>query len=167
MRMKNKSIRLTIWVTFAVLIVALNYTFAAAQDQSATTEEKTATLIKSQEYVFTARTALPMKGSSRNLTSEYNLTVTPDSVISYLPYFGRAYTAPMDPTKGGIQFTSTDFGYRVDDLRKGGWRITIQPKDEKSVRQMILTVSEAGYGTLQVVSNHKQPISFYGVVGGR
>lgn len=151
----------------ASVIVVFNYTFAAAQGQSTTTEEKTASLIKSGEFVFTARTALPMRGSSRNLTSEYELSVSRDSIVSYLPYFGRAYTAPMDPSKGGIQFTSTDFGYRVDDLRKGGWRITIQPKDEKDVRQMVLTVSEAGYGTLQVVSNHKQPISFYGVVGRR
>lgn len=165
--MKRQSIWITTWAAMVVMMVIFTDRSGLAQDQSVTPEEKTATLIKSSEYVFTARTALPMRGSSRTLTSEYNLTVTPDSVVSYLPYFGRAYRAPMDPSKGGIQFTSTDFGYRVDDLKKGGWRVTIQPKGEDDVRQMILTVSESGYGTLQVVGNHRQPISFYGIIRGR
>ena len=41
------------------------------------------------------------------LSPYYYLKVSKDTVVAYLPYFGRAYTAPADPTEGGIKFTST------------------------------------------------------------
>jgi hypothetical protein len=81
-----------------------------------------------------------------------------------VPYFGRAYTAPMDPTKGGIQFTSTKFEYKETKRKKGGWEILIKPKDTQDVSQMVLTVSETGFASLQVISNNRQPISFSGYV---
>jgi hypothetical protein len=98
------------------------------------------------------------------LTSDYSLTVRKDSVISYLPYFGRAYTAPIGKTSGGIEFTSTDFVYTSKQNKKGGWQIEIKPNDETDVRQMLLTVSKNGYGSLSVTSNNRQAISFNGYI---
>lgn len=79
-----------------------------------------------------------------------------------MPYFGRAFVAPMNPSEGGIRFTSTDFNYTVKDRKKGGWDIAILPKDAKDVRQMLLSVTESGYGSLQVISNNRQQISYNG-----
>ena len=87
-----------------------------------------------------------------------------DTLISQLPYFGRAYSAPMDMKGGGIEFTSTDFAYTLEAKKKGRWSISIEPKDEKDVRQMILSVSENGYASLQVLSNNRDPINFNGIV---
>jgi len=134
-----------------------------AQDK----KDKIKELVEAQSYVFKAQTALPMSGRTRQLTGEYNLQVAKDSLISYLPYFGRAYVAPMDPTKGGIQFTSRKFGYTVSNGKKGGWTISIKPTDAGDVRQMTLLLSEDGYGTLQVTSNNRQPITFNGYVTAR
>jgi hypothetical protein len=123
-----------------------------------------AELIKSRQFVFKAQSATPTSGRSRQLTSEYGLRVKPDTVISALPFFGRAYSAPIDATKGGIDFTSTDFEYEETEGKKGGWDIEIKPKDHKDVQQMFLSIAESGYGTLQVRSNSRQNISFYGYV---
>ena len=56
-------------------------------------------LVDSQNYVFVAQSAMPMSGRVRQLTPDFDLKVTKSSIVSYLPYFGRAYTAPIDPTQ--------------------------------------------------------------------
>ena len=44
--------------------------------------------------------AVPMAGRSVNLTSPYSLEIHGDSILSYLPYFGRAYSAPYGGGEG-------------------------------------------------------------------
>ena len=124
--------------------------------------EDLSSAIDSKHYIFKARTALPMSGRSRQLSSEYDIRITGDTLVSYLPYFGRAYAAPMDPSRGGIQFTSVKFEYDVVKREKGGWNIRLRPQDVKEVREFILTVSAEGYGSLQATSINRQPISFNG-----
>lgn len=135
-----------------------------APDKKAIKAQHIKTIIDSQNFVFKVQSATPMSGRTRNLTSDYDLTITTATITSYLPYFGRAYTAPIDPSQGGLNFTSKDFDYKAEPRKKDGWDITIKPKDYRDVQQMILTVSSSGYGTLQVTSTSRQPISFYGYV---
>jgi hypothetical protein len=138
--------------------------------QSRTEDKKAAKLaaikniVESQNYIFKAQSASPMSGRVRQLTSDYDLKVTKESIVSYLPYFGRAYSAPMDPTKGGIQFTSKNFDYTLTPGKKDGWSVLIKPKDYSDVQQMTLTISSTGYASLQVTSTNRQPISFNGIV---
>ena len=49
-------------------------------------------LIESENYKIDVNTAMPMRGRSIPLTSSYSLEIRNDSVISYLPYYGRAYS---------------------------------------------------------------------------
>ena len=121
-----------------------------------------ADLIKAQNYVFVAQTASPSRGGLRQLDPGYDLVVKKDSVVAFLPYFGRSYNAPTDPTQGGIKFTSTDFEYNLKDRKKGGWDIQIKPKDNKDVRILQLSVFENGSASLIVTSNSRQNISFNG-----
>jgi hypothetical protein len=120
--------------------------------------------VESQNYVFKAQTVMPMSGRTRQLTSDYDLKVTKESIVSDLPYFGRAYSAPIDPTKGGIEFTSKDFDYTLTPNKKDGWTALIKPKDYRDVQQMTLNISSTGYATLQVTSTNRQPISFNGII---
>src|SRR6266478_4179213 len=121
-------------------------------------------IIEAKEYIFHAQAALPSSGPTRQLTSEYDLKVSKNSVVSFLPFFGRAYSLPYGSTEGGFNFTSTKFDYSVTNRKKGGWEISIKPKDVADFREFSLTVSENGYGTLQVISNNRQPISFTGYI---
>ena len=120
--------------------------------------------IDSKQYVFKARTVMPASGSSRQLTSEYNLTVNQDSIVAFLPYFGRAYVAPIGKTTDGINFTSTDFSYKVDETKNGGWMIGIRTKDAGDVQQVNLNLSKNGYGTLHINSQNRQSISYTGKI---
>lgn len=123
-------------------------------------------LLDSKEYIFKAQSTTSLRGSFQQLTSEYDLRLYGDSVVSYLPYFGRAYTAPLDSRESGIQFTSTQFDYNVSG-RKNGWDVTLRPKDVSSIQQMILNVTKSGRASLQVTSTNREPISFNGIIVGR
>ncbi|MFN2438371.1 MAG: DUF4251 domain-containing protein, partial [Chitinophagaceae bacterium] len=114
-------------------------------------------LIESKNYVFRARTVQPISGSIRHLTTEYDMRVMGDSIVTYLPYFGRAYSAPVSLTQGGIQFTSTDFNYNIESKRKE-WEIVIKPKEAIDVRELILRVYKNGSASLMVSSNNRQAI---------
>ncbi|HTI94274.1 MAG TPA: DUF4251 domain-containing protein [Puia sp.] len=152
---------------FALLIFLTPFVTSA---QSGTEDKKAAKLaaiknmVESQNYIFKAQSASPMGGRVRQLTTDYDLKVTKETIVSDLPYFGRAYSAPMDPSKGGIQFTSKNFDYTLTPGKKDGWSVLIKPKDYSDVQQMTLTISSTGYASLQVISTNRQPISFNGAV---
>ena len=117
--------------------------------------------IEQQQFIFRAQTAMPMKGRSINLTTSYDLRVTTDSLISYLPYFGRAYTAPINPSEAGLQFTSVNFEYNAR-FRKKKWEVTMRPRDYLDIQELSLTVFSNGRASLRVTSNSRQPITFDG-----
>jgi hypothetical protein len=123
-------------------------------------------LLENKEYIFKAQSVTPVRGGARQLTSEYDLRLLGDSLVAYLPYFGRAYSAPIDLKESGLQFTSTDFGYELSS-RKKGWDVVLRPKDVSSVQQLVLMVSSSGRATLQVTSTNREPISFNGIVLSR
>lgn len=86
-------------------------------------------LVDAQRYVFVAQSESPQAGGVRQLTSLYTLTVLPDTIISDLPYIGRTYQATSGSSDGGIKFTSLKFEYSARDKKKGGWQISVKPKD--------------------------------------
>lgn len=121
-------------------------------------------LIDGQNFIFRAQSVTPQTGNLRQLNSDYyTLRITKDNVTSDLPYFGRAYSAPIDPTQGGMQFTSKQFDYNVA-AKKRKWEITIKTKDINDATQMFLTVYDNGTAYLQVNSTNRQPISYNGVI---
>jgi len=154
--MKNKKPYL---ICLAISILAGSF-MAKAQKKSPDEIKK---IVESQNYVFKAQWANPQASISRQLTSDYDLTIAGDTVISYLPYFGRAYVAPIDPSEGGIRFTSTKFDYKLSQNGKS-WKVMIKPKDSPGVQQLYLEIFDNGNATLQVVSTDRQAISFNGYV---
>lgn len=119
-------------------------------------------MINSGRFTFMAERVNPMRGTSRNLTSVYDVKINKDTVDCYLPYFGRAYQAPMDPSQGGLMFKSLDFSYNITLSNKDEWQVYIDPRDNSQVQQMIFHVFGNGNATLNVQSTHRDPISFYG-----
>jgi hypothetical protein len=143
------------------------------QERKAARIAEVKALVDAQNYVFSANYVNPMRGVGRALTSEYDLTVTKDTIIAFLPYFGRAYVAPAyGSTDGGIKFTNTHFTYASKAGSKGGWTITIKPtnkniSDAKDVQSMVLTISPDGYASLRVLSSNRDAISFNGTIEKR
>ena len=135
-----------------------------AQDKESDKEVATRNLLDSQRYVFHAEYVLPSSGRQRYLSTDYTVRVSKDSIICDLPYIGRAYTAPINPSEGGIKFTSTDFELLSKEGKKGRRDITIKTKDQTDTQQLFMTVFTNGTASLQVTSNNRQPISFNGYI---
>jgi hypothetical protein len=150
-----------------LLITGAGLTIANAQssskDKKAAKEATIKKGVDAKRYTFLANYVLPQRGGGRQLTSEYDLRVTPDSVISFLPYFGRAYfNVPYGGGDGGIKFTSTKFTYERKEKKKGGWEITIIPSDVKNLSRLLLYISPDGYASLSVNSVNRDFITFDG-----
>jgi len=126
-------------------------------------------MVENVNYVFKANYVSPQRGGSHMLTSDYDLKVSKDTLNVFLPYFGRAYVAPVDPTEGGIQFKTTKFDYKAKTNKKGGWDVVITPKgrnaaDMTDVQTFRLSITSSGYATLNVISSNRDPISFDGYI---
>lgn len=124
-------------------------------------------LLESKNYIFMARQAYPQTGVTRMLTSDYDLTVRGDTLIAFLPYFGRAYTAPANAAEGGIKFTSTKYKYDVSK-KKDRWEVKIKPADVSDVQEVDMDIFDNGTARVQFINTNRQPISFDGyVVAGK
>lgn len=141
-------------------VMLLSLSVQSQNIQPVSTED----LIESQRYVFTAQSAQPLRGRQVQLTSIYTLWVSRDTVTADLPFFGRAFAAPLDPDKAGIHFSSTDFTYAVMKRKKGGWDIQIRPKDNRDISQLFLSVFANGNASLQVSSRDRENISYQGYI---
>ena len=158
MKNNNLYIRFSLFGMFMILCF-----FTAKSQEPERSEMKE--MVQSGNFTFKARTAYPLSGRTRHLTGNYDLKLANDSIIAYLPYYGRAYTT-LGVGQGGINFTSTDFKYKVEP-QKSGWDVIIEPNDTQDVRMMILSISENGYATLRVNSQNRQSISFNGNITGQ
>ena len=119
-------------------------------------------MLNSQRFVFVAERVNPLRGSSRILTSSYDVTIKNDTIISYLPYFGQAFQAPSNPSKSPLEFTSYKFSYNIKLNNKDDWQVYITPKDYSEVQQLIFEIFGNGTATLNIQNLHSDPISFYG-----
>jgi hypothetical protein len=152
---------------FVLMLVIVN---AKAQQtaKQIKQQEKAASIknkINQQTYTFEAQYEQPLRGGQRYLTSEYDLRVKKDSVIAWLPYFGRVYMdVPYNPTDDGIKFSSTKFDYKITEKKKGGWIIAIVLHDVRRTQNLLLDVSTNGSATLQATSNSRDPITFLGYI---
>jgi hypothetical protein len=156
---------------FCILFIcafSVSYAQATKIDKKAVKAAEVKRLITSGNYAFKATYVIPMSMSPRNLTSDYDVTVTPDKLDVYLPYFGRAYAAPRDLNDGGLKMNTANFK-NVTVNKKGTWEITIKPTTDnppgvKDIQVLYLTVNPDGYASLRVTSLNKQPISFNGYI---
>lgn len=166
---------------FKYLVSAIAVMFVALSAYAQTDNAITANMIATKQFTFIATSATPMnaqdiskimgkmqggaQSSLINLSGDgYELKVTPDSIVAYLPYYGRSYVAPISPSDGGIKFISKKFDYKNSKGKKGNWNIDLNIKDTSESYRLNLTVSENGYASLSVSSNNKQSISYQGNV---
>ena len=122
-----------------------------------------ANAVNTSSFVFKATYAHPTGFSSRHLSPYYEVDVSPDTVDVYLPYFGRAYKAPMSPNEGGYRFTSVDFDYIVEPGgRSGNWNVIIKFNDLDRSVSFNFDIWENETARLSVMDTNRQGISFQG-----
>ncbi len=120
--------------------------------------------IVTKQFIFMATSVTPMRGQTRFLDPTYDVRLKKDSVLSYLPYFGVAQTAPLPNENSGISFTSTNFDYSYISKKKGSWDVQVNFKDQTATREFHFLIYDNGNASLDVISNNRDPISFKGYI---
>lgn len=120
-------------------------------------------LVEGKHFVIDVNRANPMSAETVFLTSSYNLEIRGDSIISYLPYFGQAYSVPYGGGNGLI-FTGTATNYEVKYTKKGEARVHFRVKTNEDSYTFNLQVYSNRSATINVMPVNRQSISFYGEV---
>lgn len=160
--MKNSKIKNFVAFSMAILLSFLLSQCSSSKKVTKLNSDEVANMVDSSRFEFVAERVIPMRGTPRVLNSYYDAIVKKDTLKCYLPFFGRAYQAPMDLSNGGIQFTSTNFTYKVDAKKNNAWNVTIKPNDNTNVQQLYFNIFGNGSASLNVVSTNRDAISFSG-----
>ncbi len=122
-------------------------------------------LVDSQHFTFEAQGVTPSTGEYRNLTSfEYSVHVTRDSLTCYLPYSGKVMMALSNTIPDQLNMKSHKMTYKVKTAKKGGWYVTIRPKDDTSIQEFEFDIKQDGTTNLTVTCPMLDPISFNGYI---
>ncbi|MBS1757549.1 MAG: DUF4251 domain-containing protein [Bacteroidetes bacterium] len=152
-------------VLFFLLII--NVTVLRAQAKNVEADSSSInSMVDNKSFLFVATDVTPMSGKIRYLTSEYDLKVLPDTISTYLPYFGRVTNPGLAIVNGdgGIKFEATDFTYAVTNGKKGRKNIEINIKGNIDAYKLSLIVFPNKKANLFIVSNGRQPISYGGYI---
>jgi hypothetical protein len=121
-------------------------------------------LLNSKNYRFIPQSVQTQTGRSIQINN-YSLEIRNDTLVSHLPYYGKAYSGNIGDTDGPLNFKATNITYTSKAGKKDRTEINIRPEDGKvDAQEFFLTVSASGYGNLSVRFNNRQPVSFYGEV---
>lgn len=118
-------------------------------------------LIESENYKIDVNTAMPMRGLSIPLTSSYSLEIRNDSVISYLPYYGRAYSIPYGGGDG-LNFKAVLKEYSMKMDKKGNAVIEFIARNPEDRYEYRVKVFPNGSASIDVNMQNRQSISFQG-----
>ena len=117
--------------------------------------------IQSGHYEIIVNQVNPMCGRTRQLTSEYSVRVSGDSSYVYLPYFGRAYSAPYGGD-GGIKVAALMDNYKVDYKEGKNYSISFTAKGANDTFQFSISIWTNGSSSINVTSNNRQAIGYIG-----
>ena len=139
----------------------------------ATSEEKAAQMaelsanvtnaLNNRDYKIAIDKMCPMRGSSRHVSFGYSVEVRNDTLISYLPYFGRAYNVPYGGGKG-LNFTAPIESYQEFMKRNGQRHIEIGVANDEDTYFYIIEVFDNGSSSVDVRARQRERISYSGNV---
>lgn len=118
-------------------------------------------IVDSKQYKIEVNYAHPQSGRLINLTSNYSLTIKNDSLDSYLPFFGRAYSIPYGGGDGLI-FKSSIKKYEIEKEKKKEIRIKVETVTPEDSYTFFITVYKNLSADINVMMNKRSSIRFTG-----
>lgn len=95
------------------------------------------------------------------LVTDYNIRISGDSIYSYLPYFGEAYTAVIG-RQDGLVFDEPLTGYKISEKSRGYTEIKFTTQTFEDRYEYTIEVYPNGRSYLSVYPDRKSSISFDG-----
>ncbi len=147
---------LTAWVMLVGCATAEERAARAAEQAKAV---KTA--LQERNYQIAVNRMYPSRGASKTVSSGYSVEVRNDSLISYLPYFGRAYDVPYGGGNG-LNFSAPIRNYKESQTKSDLRHIEIDVKNDEDTYLYTLDIFDNGSTDINVRSRQREPISFSG-----
>ena len=147
---------LTAWVMLVGCATAEERAARAAEHAKAV---KTA--LQERNYQIAVNRMYPSRGASKTVSSGYTVEVRNDSLISYLPYFGRAYDVPYGGGNG-LNFSAPIRNYKESQTKSDLRHIEIDVKNDEDTYLYTLDIFDNGSTDINVRSRQREPISFSG-----
>lgn len=118
-------------------------------------------MIEGGRFAIDVNRAVPMSGRAINLNSSYSLELNGDSVVSFLPYYGKAYSVPYG---GGnsMDFKTTFSEYDLSYNKKGTATMKFRARTDDDTYAFTIEVFSNGSSTIRVTPVNKQGIIYYG-----
>lgn len=158
--MKN---RFVLFLMLTILLQGCRSVEWTARKQQKALQVKT--MVEAFDFTFEALTAHSMRFQQIQLSPDYTLDVSQDTLKAYLPFFGQAYVAPMNSTEGGIKFTSTNFARELIYGKKAGnWKVKFKTLDTQLPVELFLDIWDNGTAHLVVNDPNRQAMSFDGFI---
>lgn len=114
-----------------------------------------------RHYKITINRMNPRRGPSVSVSNDFSLEVKGDTLISYLPYFGRAYSIPYGGGKG-LNFTAPIKDYQEEKGHKDGTLIRMTVDNEEDLLTFNIEVFSNGNTTIDLTMRDKESISYSG-----
>ena len=152
-----------LFVMALVLVVAgcSSLTSAEKAARQAAQQRAVAKALDSRHYKIGVQTMFPSRGTARQVSYGYSVEVKGDTLVSYLPYFGRAYNVPYGGGKG-LDFTALISEYKAEKDKNGRMHISILVNNEEDNLIYVLTVFDNGQSSIDVRAREREPISYSG-----
>ena len=157
--MKNK-----IQCVFPLLVMVMFIGCKISEEKAAQMAELSANVtnaLNNRDYKIAIDRMYPMRGSSRHVSFGYSVEVRNDTLISYLPYFGRAYNVPYGGGKG-LNFTAPISSYQEFMKRNGQRHIEIGVTNDEDTYFYTIEVFNNGSSSIDVQARQRERISYSG-----
>lgn len=122
---------------------------------------KVISALNERRYKIDVERMYPPRGTSKSVSYSYSVEVRNDSLISYLPYFGRAYNVPYGGGKG-LNFSAPISSYQEIEKRNGQRHIEIGLSNEEDIFLYTIEVFDNGRSSIEVQSRQRERISYSG-----
>lgn len=117
--------------------------------------------IENRRFTINVDRMYPMRMPARHLSSTYSLEIKGDTIVSYLPYFGRAYNVPYGGGKA-LNFTGIMSYYEPRQGKRDETRIEIGVENEEDTYVYTLSIFSNGNTSIDVFSRNREQIAFSG-----
>lgn len=157
----KRVIYLSLIIAFASILLSGCATSEEKAAQMAELSANVTNALDNREYKIAIDRMYPMRGSSRQVSFGYSVEVRNDTLISYLPYFGRAYNVPYGGGKG-LNFTAPIGSYQEYKKRNGQRYIEIGVANDEDTYFYTIEVFDNGSSSVDVRARQRERISYSG-----
>lgn len=145
------------------ILVLFIFGSITAQNKTEKAHTSIETLLNSKNFEFIANTAIPTSGPTKDLVgSNYSITFTPEMIISNMPFYGRAYSGMALGRDKGMRFKGKPENFNIEKNKE--YQVNATVTAENDTYEISMSVSDSGYATLIISSNHRGVISYQGEV---